>query len=167
MSHYYASLSKRLLDHLANLLVAVGDRPLTDGTTRVLKDVSLRETILLVKDSAVYKTGEFKDINPDSFLHVFEKAGIDPSISLEEASIILNASYIDTVKPEGYQVPSFLRFAFKEGNDEDAPSVKDAAAQLVSHLVCVLGNSVACHQDFEFTRLQVGNPEHIRALSLS
>lgn len=142
MSDFDTRTGREHLGHLENTFNGIGNRPLTDGSSKQLQDISLSEALSLIKESVPYTTGEFKVVDADDFIPLFELVGLDMNQSFKQAVIGLNAAHS--------KAPSHVM-----------PADVSDATQLLDHVLRVVAETSACHQDFDDTRLNIGTPEHI------
>jgi hypothetical protein len=166
MSDYDLSICHGHLVKLATILGVVGNRTMADDKGYPLKDISLSYALSVAQESEAYQTGEFKGVKTVDFVPIFEKIGVDVTESLDKAIVVLNAAYVKKSAPKDYKIPAFLKFAFSNESNEITPSDILSATKLLTHIVCVVAYSSACHRDFNETAVGLDPVEHIRSLYL-
>jgi len=166
MSNYELGLSQKAIYELGHSLGYAGSKVMTEGDVKYLGDIKLSDAIRYAQESEVYRDGRFQGINTADFLPVFARADVDINSTINEVNDHLNKEHLKNSKPDGYQLPPFLKFAFKDEGQPILPIDISDAAQLLQHVLCVVSGSEFCHNDFDETQLFMGEPEHVRFLSL-
>ncbi len=166
MSDYYHNLCSENVAHLNNHLDWLAGKKTTEGSATYLGDVKLADAIQFLKQTDLYKTGDYKDINPDNFAGVFEKVGLTLDKSINENAVLIGKLHLGKFPFFQRESLAFLRSAFKISDNAVDPKLLSDAAQLLQHVLQIVSESPICHQDFDDTKLSYASPEHVRFLTL-
>ena len=94
MSDYYHNLCSENLAQLNNHLDWLAGKKTTEGSATYLGDVKLADAIQFLKQTDLYKTGDYKDINPDNFAGVFEKVGLSLEKTINENGVLIGKLHL-------------------------------------------------------------------------
>ena len=166
MSDYYNKLSGDNIRYLNDHLAILGRKKMIEGMATYLEDVTLSDAIQLVKQTHLYRTGEYKDINADDFAAVFEKVGLQLDKTINENTVLIGKLHLGKLSFFQRESLAFLKTAFKISESVVDPKLLSDATQLLQHVLHIVSESPSCHQDFEDTKLQYASPEHVRFLTL-
>ena len=166
MIDYYNKLSGQNVRSLNDHLGILGGKKMIEGIATYLGDVKLADAIQFLKQTDLYKTGEYKDINADGFAGVFEKVGLTLDKSINENAVLIGKLHLGKFPFFQRESLAFLRSAFKISDNAVDPKLLSDAAQLLQHVLHIVSESPSCHQDFDDTKLSYASPEHVRFLTL-